>query len=508
MYEYDEKWKFCERCGSKKIMKEKEPICPECNGLNVLPKDKALNIYKLLYDWFNSQLTIMIEALDKTELIFWLLEERVILASYFLHKYPSFNFNRLFALNDLLKKVFKAYNVRGNEKADYEKSMQLIDQYSSFINYVTTRRYLIEEEFAYCVLKKPIDLQNVKQSQLFPNDLISSLSYYLDIDWINVHKSFELNMILSDEATEKYLDEHKKEYDKINNSPRETIVRTPEQMIHNLYPTFKSLRDGLTMTAQFADLFDIRYLKEKKIPLEVFSTIADCPLTQLDILNYTSKTEFLRFIEEKFESLGTEDIYNSLVFSEKNQGIFPFLVEIKGNVFISPNFMHLMKLYYTPIYYDELFEIETRKRSNLFEKEEVPNKLKENGFKVRLNITRKSKLQIDSIARKENKVYVIETKQWDIGILFIRNKTHLQRERDLKGIVNGFKYRTKDGIIFVEKKPSLLMKIDYVKQNLKNLCPDHEKITSVEGLIITRSYPPITEYKGVKIVSVEEVGNL
>lgn len=512
MYERDEKWKFCDRCGSKKIMKkEKEPICPKCNGLDIIPKDTALYIYEQLYNLFNSQLTIMVKELDKNGLIFWLLEERELLASYFLNKYPYINFNRLFALTDLLKKSFKVYNIKGSEKADYEKAMQLIDNYSSVSYQVVIKRYLIEEGYAHCVLKKPIDLQRIKQSELFPNDLISSFSYYLDVDWISVDKSFELNMILSDEAMEKYLNEHKEEYDKINNSPIEKIAYTPEQLIHNLYPTLKSLRDGLNMSTLFAEFFNIRYLKEKKIPLEVFSTIEDCPINQLDILMYTSKTEFVRFIAEKLKDFSQEEIYSSFVFSEDNQSIFPFLVEIEGNIFISPKFMYLMRLYYTSVYYDKLFKMETDNRSLQFEQVEIPNKLKDNGFKVQNNKkdrNKKNKLEIDSIARKENKIYVIETKMWDIGMRFIRRKTHLQRERDLKGIINGFKYTMKDGIIVIKKKPSFLMKIDYVKQNLKTLYPDHERINSVEGLIITRSYPPITEYKGVKIVSFEEISNL
>lgn len=512
MCAYDEKWKFCEKCGCKKIVKETEPLCPKCSGLDIVTPDKAVNIYEQLHSWFNSQLATMIEVLDKTELIFWLLEERTILASYFMHKSPSFNLSHLFALNDLLKKAFRVYNIKGSEKTDYEKAIQLIENYSSVIEEVAIKRYLVEEGYAHCILKKPIDLQNIKQSELFPNDLISSFSYYVDVDWINLHKSLELNMILSNEATEKYFSEHKEEYEEINNNTREKVAYTPEQTIKNLYPALKSLRDSLTMSPLFTELYDIRYLKYKKIPVEVFSTIADCPTIQLGILRYISKTEFIKYIAEKIKDFSPEEIYNNLVFNENNQGIFPFMVEINEKIYISPNFIDLMKLYYIPIYYqDTLFKAETERRSDLFEKVEIPNKLKENGFKVKSDIKdrdKKNELQIDSIARKGNKVYVIETKLWDIGLLFMRKKTHLQRERDLKGIVDGFEYTTKSGILVKKKKPSLHMKIDYVKENLKNWSPDCEKITTVEGLIITRSYPPITEYKGVKIVSLEEINIL
>jgi len=509
MCDDDEKWKFCDICGGKKILNDKEPICPKCNGLNIITKDEALIIYEQLSGLFNPLLTTMIDSLDKKGLIYWLLEERVILAGSFLHMYPTLNLSRFFTLNDLLKRSFKAYNAKGSEKADYEKAMQLIDQYSSVIELVILSRYLIEEGYAHCVLKKPIDLQNIKQSESFPNDLISSFSYYLDIDYINLQKSLELNMILSNEDTKKYLNEHKEEYDKINNNPRETIVKTPEQDIHDNYLTFKSLRDILTLTTLFAEFFDIRYLKGKNIPIEVFSTITDCPLRKDGMLLYMRRAEFIRFIAEKHKDVSTEDIYNSLVCSEKNHDIFPFLVEIEGNVYVSPNFMDLMKLYYTPIYFDGLFETETQERSLQFESMDVPNKLKENGFEVKNDIKdrKNSTLQIDSIARKGDNVYVVETKQWDIGKLFVRQKTNRLRERDLKGVVNGYKYRMKNGIIKVTEEPSLLMKIEYVNANLKTLYPDQE-IISVEGLIITRSYPPITEYKGVKIVSIEEISNL
>lgn len=509
MLEHDEKWRFCDKCGCKRIIKEKEPICPRCNGLDIIAQDKAVNIYEQIISRFNLQFEIMIEALDKTELIFWLLIERTIMVSRFMHEYPFLNLNRLYVLNDLLKKAFEVYNVKGSEKADYEKVLQLIDLYTNFIELIAIKKRLIEEGYAYCVLKKPIDMQSIKQSELFPNDLIPS-SNYLDVDWINLNNSLELNMILSNEATEKYLKEHKEEYDEINNSTRKENKYTTEQTIQKLYPTIKSLLYSLTMNSLFSELYDFRYLKEKKIPVEVFSIIAECPTNQRDGLMYTSKRDFVKYIKENVKFLCHEEIYKSLVFSDINQNIFPFIIEINEKIIISPDFLNLMKLYYIPVYEKKLFNEETQKRSIHFEEEEVPNKLRQNGFKVKNDKKdrKKNKLQIDSIARKGNKVYVIETKLWDMGILFMRKETHIYRERDIKGIVDGVKYSNGKDDIIKTKKPSLLMKIEYVKENLKNLCPDHEKITSVEGLIITRSYPPIKEYKGVKVISLEEISNL
>jgi Holliday junction resolvase len=497
---------FCDKCGSKKIMKEKEPVCPTCNNLNFIAHDKAINIYEQLYSWFNSQFRVMIGTLDKTELIFWLLEERTLLTSRFMHESPSLNLIRLFTLNDLLKKVFEVYNVKGTEKTDYEKVMQLIDLYSFFIEYIVINRSLVEEGYAHCILKKPIDLQRIKHPQLLINELISSFSCYYDVDLININKSLGLNMILSNEDTGKYLHKHKDEYDKINKNTRKKTKYALKETIQKLYPTINSLYNSLIICAPFGELYDISYLEEKKIPLEVFSTIAECPMNRLDILMYTNKDEFLKYITESIRNCSPEKIYKNLVFSENNQDIFPLMVEINEQIFISPSFMDLMKLYYIPIHEKKLFDKETQKRSTPFEEEEVPNKLRQNGFEV-INDKKdgkKNKLQIDSIARKGNKIYVIETKLWDIKKLFMHKKTHYYRERDIKGIVNGAKFSNGKTVTI----PSLIKKIEYVKENLESLFQNHEKIDSIEGLIITRSYPPITEYKGVKVISLEEITNL
>jgi hypothetical protein len=496
---------ICDKCGSKKIMGNKETICPKCNNLEILPQDIALNIYERLNDWFITKFTEIIEEYDKIELILWLLEEREILVSDFFKVFPSLNFNRFFALNDLLKRAFKIYNVKGNKKPHYEDVTKLVDDFSAFIEVVESKKLLINEGFAYCVSKKPFDLQTIEL-----NDLISNFNFYYDVDWINVTKSFEQNMIYPNDVAETYRNDHKEEYNKIKNSFREPIEYNPEQIIRNLYPTLRSLRDGLTETNLFQKMFDIRYLEKKQIPVEIFSTIVKCSKVQLDILMFTSRTELIRYIAEELKNINTEDIYNSFVFSENNQDVFPFFIEIERNIFISPNCLDLMKLYYIPVFYKNLFSNETQSRSVPFEKVEVPNKLKENGFKVIINKTdrKKSTLEIDSIAWKENKIYVIETKMWDTRIFFVHKQTHLQRERDLKGIVDGIEYRMRSNVIVEKEKPSLLIKIDYVKENLKDLCPDYEKITSVEGLIITRSYPPIKDYKGVKIIGFEEINNL
>lgn len=158
--------------------------------------------------------------------------------------------------------------------------------------------------------------------------------------------------------------------------------------------------------------------------------------------------------------------------------------------------------------------------SDQFEKVDVPKKFHENGFNVRVNVEknlRKEKeLEIDTIAWNNNISYVVETKIWDVTKLFEHRRYHNYRERDLKGIVDGYKY-TK-GI--PKNIPNLIAKINYVRENFAKILseyketkifPDHDIVDnnankSIMGVIVTKSYPPIKEYKGVKIIGFKEIG--
>ncbi len=93
---------------------------------------------------------------------------------------------------------------------------------------------------------------------------------------------------------------------------------------------------------------------------------------------------------------------------------------------------------------------------------------------------------------------------------FQHRKVHGQRIRDLIGIVEGWEFTTKDKSKPPEKKPkpSLLSKIEFVKKRMKEIYPLFERFNKVKGMIITKSYPSISSYKGVKIIGIEEICKL
>jgi hypothetical protein len=227
-------------------------------------------------------------------------------------------------------------------------------------------------------------------------------------------------------------------------------------------------------------------------------------------MNLCSEREFKTLIKKRFVGFREQIIYKNLVFSQENQEIFPLFVKIEGDIITSVWFTNLLSLYYYPIYHKNIFDDEIRKRGEDFEKREVPNKFKSLGFNVCPPIKDKKKatLEIDGLVWKKDILYVIECKIWDIKPYFEHRRIHLHRERDLKGIVDGKSYTTKNNRLVEKDVPSLAEKVSFIKENLDNFCPDYSQIKEVKGLIITKSYPPIKEYKDVKIKAYEEIESL
>ena len=85
---------------------------------------------------------------------------------------------------------------------------------------------------------------------------------------------------------------------------------------------------------------------------------------------------------------------------------------------------------------------------------------------------------------------------------------HDYLERDLKGMVDGIKYTAKKGRLVGKKIPSLLDKIQYVTSNMQRHGFDPVEYRIVQGVILIEDFPPINEYKGIKIIGLGDVQSL
>ena len=523
----------CKKCGHKEIIYLQESpensilrCCPLCDKLRILSKDESTELIKRQYQYLDNLFINHIKKFNKKSLIVWLLGYREEIASKFITENPFINLEEFLSLNIIIKRAMEIYNEDGSINANFENTKSIISFYLDIIR-TKEMQFSIEEEFGYFVADEDFNLKDLDSINPSLN-----LKFVHNKDWMTVIESFNQAFIMPGESAGNFVKENKEEYEKnkiVSPEPREFA---PKEVIHNAYYTLQSFKVGLTKNSLFAETFNFDHIQNKKVLIEIFQKLTEYFDFEDGLLRVVYVEEFKQFLIKQFGELDQDKLYTDLVFSYNNQVTFPFFVELENNtvttaegtvennnfIFISKFFLRILGIFQYPFYYKKLFDNEKQLLSDQFEKIDVPKKFHENGFNVRVNIEKKDLLQIDTIAWNNSTLYVIETKIWDVDNFFEHRRVHNYRERDLKGIVDGYKYTNGEP----KEIPNLIDKINYVQSNfVEVLCkyketqmfPDHDTIDNsiikkTIGVIITKSYPLIKEYNGVKMLGLNEIKDL
>ena len=221
----------------------------------------------------------------------------------------------------------------------------------------------------------------------------------------------------------------------------------------------------------------------------------------------------------RFFALPENQIKKALVFDVNNKFIFPLFVRLRvegleDSICITKDFSRFIYTILHAILTNESFNNETVRISKDFENDNVKTKFQEHGYIYVNDITdkKKSTLQIDGIAIKKNVCYIVECKGRRFPRLIDEPETKEHIIRDLKGIVIGKEYSNKNGQTIEKDKPSILNKIEFVKQSISNLATkygfNHIPITVFKGVVVTTDNPPIPEYNKIKMISIQEIPKL
>jgi len=493
----------CSKCGVRQIIHKKGFFCPKCKDISLLTKDLAIKVAQKQIDWFDNGFKQVLSRFNKRRLLAWLFWEREKIATQFFNR-PLLKLSDFLSVTVLIKRVMQDFDTPGEEVANEKNTAELVNLFTGYVQ-VFERKILIKEDFAHYIAEKDFDLEKMDMKSLMAN-----FKFVENEDLIPVTKSFETNLVVSEPLAKSYFEEHKEKYERLRKARSNSITRTPEEAIEALFPFLQSFFTALTKNELYADTFDLKYLKKAGIsPKFVLNFIQKFP-QKPGILTRTDAERFEEVVKTNFKEYDEKVIYDALVFSNSNQNIFPFFINLDGNILISHNFIRLMALFYYPFFYNHLFSSEINRRSKFFEKKIVPERLRELGFKVKLNITDKKNpsLEVDQIAWRGHILYVVETKVWDLKPFFEHRRIHNYRKRDLQGVVDGKKYSTIAGEGRVEDIPGLNTKVSFIQNNLKEYCLDHEMIKEVKGLVITRSHPSISEYKGVRFLGFSKLEDL
>jgi hypothetical protein len=393
----------------------------------------------------------------------------------------------------------------GHLEANAQNTPEIIAKFSEYLLQLTDHIYF-KEGFAEMVAKQPFDPTNLTLEQK-----LSNFTFVYTEDYLPLIRTFANNEIYWKEEGERRIEEYRKELETIKQSENasQKIKYTPEEMIRNCYPTLNNLYCGLLKNVVYATTFDFsNYAGVVTDPAQIME-LANGFLLVRDVITVAPLLEFRSALRRIFKGK-IHEAERVLLFSETNAKTFPLFVLLDDHVFISHRTAFLIYLLLHPILLKQCFDEETVRRSKELETTRAKDAFQKAGYKWAPSVTDKKKatLEIDALAGRNEVLFVVEVKDWGLTTFFEHKNKHEQLVRDLKGIVDGLSHRMKDGQLVSKKIPSLLGKIEYAKTNMSKHGFDPRVFTSVRGIIVIEDFPPISEYKGVRVIGLQDVPKL
>ena len=401
----------------------------------------------------------------------------------------------------LIKRIMGESSFSCSIAANQKNTGELVESFSKYIQFLTDHSHL-QDGFAELKAKSDFRLETLSMSQK-----LSNFSIIANEDIIPIYQTFANNQIYNDTEAQRKFEEYSKDLQAVERKP---LALDPETYISRNYVVLNSFYCGMLRDEIWGkDVFDFaNYHKAGITPDQVmaFANVFQMPQKSPAIVD---SGMFRVWLDRIFDNNMIE-IERLFVFCEENQSTFPLFVELEDRVLVPHATAYLVSRLLYPIVHKELFDAETERRSKELEMVRVVEAFSEAGYRYYSNLTDKKQpsMQIDGIAIRNREMWVVEVKGWRTRRYFEHRKRQDWLVRDLRGIIDGWKYSTIGGTQRREKKVSLLEKLEFVKSNMSIWGFRQENYDAVNGVVIIRDYPPMSEYEGVKIQSVNEVVTL
>lgn len=476
----------CTTCGSLLVRENETILCPKCSNIQLLDRDTTCNaLQKNLEEVEDALIGLIKNRVDKNKLLDGLTWEREKFSRRFFQTYKGFDMTKFLTLNLLIFKLMKE-PFQGSRSPDDEEVKEIIKAFSKYVN--MKNNYLLFKNGFAEALKTDDKIRTIPNERYFP-----------------IIRAYEDNLIMIESRGMEKLKHFKRVFDLVFKGGHKGYLSfTPSEYIEHLYQTINQFYSALLRNEVYDEVFGLlkKYGEISLTPGKLMDFVNSYQF-YLGTLSVTSADEFVIRATKHF-SMNASDVKRFLLFSEKEHSNFPMFVSIDNTVCISHRTAFLIYILLHAIVYKELFDRETEKRSREFEKNEVKKEFESIGWTYQANLRDKKQptIEIDGIATFRKEMLVIECKGWR-SIRPFREYANIQKYiiRDIKGIVDGKKFTGE----VPEKIPSLNEKLCFVKNNMSiwGFNPlGYDKIT---GIIVVRGFPPIEEYKEIRILSINDI---
>lgn len=500
----------CSSCGESRIIYDNRIYCPKCDHLAVLDHNLAIEVCTKLRDLFNKVFFEDLGTYDKQILLGNLAAHREEFSRRFFYRYSSLDLGILIAYTILLKKSVE-YGIPFGRFPDGK------DDVSKLVNnYVN----LLEIESSLLNIKsgreRILYLEKFDKNNLTTDQLLNNFIFVDDEKMDLVRIIYAKHDLYSSSEGEKKIQDYE---GKIFSDVIGERSYTKEQFVSTFYDLINTFYVGLLRNRLYADNFDLRsFAKLMDDPADLMRFVNTFRYLGQDSdgkeIQTICKTASFLNRASKFFDVKKKDVMKMLVFDADNPYIFPLFIRFKNDtlgdvVVISHRFSYFVYTMLHAIITKDLLDLETEKRSKEFEQVRVKCEFEKMGYTYipPKKISGQSSLEIDGVAYNDKICYVIECKSWRLPKLFDEINKQDQISRDIQGIIKGEKYTHQDanGSLKVKKIVSIKDKVEFVKQNRARIGLGNIHLDMIKGLVVIEDYPPISEFDGICIISIEEV---
>jgi hypothetical protein len=461
----------------------------------------AIEISKSRLEYLDGLFLDYVRKFRKSNLIAHIVWERERFSSSFIEQYQAFNMSVFVSYSVLIKRIMAVGSFSNTIRANQQNTKELVDSFSKYIEHLTYHSYL-EDEFAELKAKADFNPHN-----LSIGEKLSNFSVIVNEDFIPIYQTFANNQIYNDFEARRKIEEYSKDLGPFERSP---LALDPKTYISRNYLALNSLYCGLLKNEIYSkDVFDLTSFRRACITPDKVMAFVDIFTTPQNSSAIVDGGMFRVWLDRIFDDnlIEMEKIF---VFCEENQNTFPLFVELEDRILVPRATTYMISRLLYPIVHKELFDAETEKRSKELEMTKVVEAFSQAGYRYFSNLTDKKhpSMEIDGIATRNREMWVVEVKGWGIKTYFEHKERQDWLMRDLKGVIEGWKYTTIGGTQRREKKVSLSEKVKFVKKNMSIWGFRQDDYDTVNGVIVIRDYPPTRECAGIQIRSVNEVGAL
>jgi len=494
----------CKLCGRKLVFIQGWPgtsKCPNCDSIRIVNRPLAIEISKSRLDYLDGLFIDAVRKFNKNNLIAHLIWEREKFSRSFIRQYQVFNISVFLSYSILIKRIMGESSFSGTIAANQKNTGELVEHFSKYIQFLTDHSHL-QDGFAELKAKSDFRLETLSMSEK-----LSNFSIIVNEDIIPIYQTFANNQIYNETEAQRKYEEYSKDLEAVERKP---LALDPETYISRNYEVLNLFYCGMLRDEIWGkDVFDFANYQRARITPDQVTAVANIFQMPEKSPAIVDSGMFRVWLDRIFDN-NLIEIERLFVFCEENQSTFPLFVELEDRVLVPHATAYLVSRLLYPIVHKELFDAETERRSKELEMVRVVEAFSEAGYRYHSNLTDKKQpsMQIDGIAMRNRELWVVEVKGWRTRRYFEHRKIQDWLARDLRGIIDGWKYSTIGGTQRREKKVSFLEKLDFVKRNMSIWGFRREDYDAVNGVIIIRDYPPMSEYEGVKIRSVNEVGSL